>query len=67
MSRIHEEAREAGYLLPSSQQCNFFRKVADRHHRSIPNDDRKVRFVIIAIDYSTKWVEEETLATITAQ
>ena len=31
----------------------------------LPQGKRQVRFLLVAIDYFTKWVETEALATIT--
>ena len=36
-----------------------------RHYGTFPNGPKIVKFLVVGIDYFTKWVEAEPLATIT--
>ena len=38
--------------------------VGVKHHGIIPTVVRQMKFLVVGIDYFTKWVEAETLATI---
>ena len=35
-----------------------------RHHGPLPNGYKAAKFLVVGIDYFTKWVEVEALATI---
>ena len=39
--------------------------VGIRHYGTIPYSGTTVKFLVVSIDYFTKWVEAEALATIT--
>ena len=39
--------------------------VGTRHYGTFPNGSTTLKFLVMGIDYFTKWVEAETLATIT--
>ncbi|GJY71573.1 reverse transcriptase domain-containing protein [Tanacetum coccineum] len=51
---MHEDARK---LIRACQDCQI--------HKPIPRRPRKVKFLIVAIDYFTKWIEAKPVATIT--
>ena len=42
-----------------------FRPMGVRHHGPIPDWTRQMKFLVVGIDYFTKWVEVKVLATIT--
>ena len=42
-----------------------FRVIGVEHHGSIPNKNSTTKILVVGIDYFTKWVEVEALATIT--
>ena len=42
-----------------------FRPMGVRHHGPIPDWTRQMKFLVVGIDYFTKWVKVKALATIT--
>jgi len=59
--------------LPKARTTSFhtlpmaFHQMGNRHPRPLSPGKGQVKFLIVAIDYFTKWIEAKPLATITTQ
>nr|GFC32013.1 reverse transcriptase domain-containing protein [Tanacetum cinerariifolium] len=62
------KAIRLGYFWPTMHKDarDMIRKCSDcQIHRPFPEGPRKVKFLIVAMDYCTKWIEAKAVATIT--
>nr|GFA18624.1 reverse transcriptase domain-containing protein [Tanacetum cinerariifolium] len=62
------KAIRLGYFWPTMHKDaqDMIRKCSDcQIHRPFPEGSRKVKFLIVAMDYFTKWIEAKAVATIT--
>jgi len=76
LSELRPEMRpmlETLRLAPSPSRRIIFNKLpmafpylGDRHTRVVSPSARQVKFLIVAIEYFTKWIEVEAVTTITA-
>ena len=41
--------------------------MGNRYRGAIPNSPRGLKFLIVIVDYFTKWIEAEPLATVTGR
>nr|GEZ75171.1 reverse transcriptase domain-containing protein [Tanacetum cinerariifolium] len=65
---IVAKAIRLGYFWPTMHKDaqDMIRKCSDcQIHRPFPEGPRKVKFLIVAMDYFTKWIEAKAVATIT--
>ncbi|KAL0409949.1 UNVERIFIED_CONTAM: Retrovirus-related Pol polyprotein from transposon opus [Sesamum latifolium] len=62
---LANKAFRAGYFWPTMKQDAIRLTMGDRHRRPFPLAYGQRKFLLVAVDYFTKWVEAEPLARIT--